>query len=101
MWTSTNLLAWPVRDVKYQYFAGTGCNACYLERLENVELWDGDLQDSSPREVIINMESGAFGDDGVLDFVRTEFDRAIDEESLNKGCQTYVSCRVSWLVAFS
>lgn len=24
---------------------GTGTNACYVERLENVELWDGDHND--------------------------------------------------------
>ncbi|OQV26213.1 putative hexokinase HKDC1 [Hypsibius exemplaris] len=66
---------------------GTGCNACYMERIENVELWDGDTNE--PKEVIINMECGAFGDNGVLDFIRTEFDQHIDNESINKGNQKY------------
>lgn len=66
---------------------GTGTNACYMEKLENVELWDGDVND--PKQVIINMEWGAFGDDGALDDVRTEYDQAMDENSLNKGKQQY------------
>jgi len=30
-------------------FIGTGTNACYVEKLENVELWDGD--DQPPKQV--------------------------------------------------
>ncbi|XP_033098431.1 hexokinase-2-like [Anneissia japonica] len=66
---------------------GTGTNTCYMEELDNVELWDGD--DKKPRQVIINMEWGAFGDDGVLDDVRTEFDKKTDELTPNKGKQLY------------
>jgi len=36
-------------------------------------------------QVVINTEWGAFGDNGVLDFIRTEVDHAIDTESLNRG----------------
>ena len=49
--------------------AGTGTNACYVERLENVGLWDGDWEE--PRQVLINTEWGAFGDSGDLDSVLT------------------------------
>lgn len=56
-----------------------------MERLENVELWDGDQ--NSPKEVIINMEWGAFGDNGALDFIMTEFDRTLDANSINHGSQ--------------
>lgn len=56
-----------------------------MERLENVELWDGDHD--APKEVIINMEWGAFGDNGVLDFILTEFDQLVDVHSVNKGRQ--------------
>ncbi len=56
-----------------------------MEKLENVELWDADFND--PKQVIINMEWGAFGDDGILDDVRTEFDVHMDNVSLNKGKQ--------------
>ena len=74
------------RKCRVGVIVGTGCNACYMERLRNVELWDGDMED--PRQVIVNTEWGAFGDNGVLDFVRTEFDQAVDNNSLNKGSQT-------------
>ncbi|XP_064102419.1 hexokinase type 2-like isoform X4 [Macrobrachium nipponense] len=66
---------------------GTGTNACYMEKLEKVELWDGDLDE--PHQVIINTEWGAFGDNGCLDFIRTEYDNNIDCESINPGRQLY------------
>lgn len=66
---------------------GTGTNACYMERLDNVELWDGPKDE--PNQVIINCEWGAFGDSGSLDFVRTNYDRTIDEKSVNRGRQIY------------
>lgn len=64
--------------------AGTGCNACYVEKVENAELFDGD---KTKPHVIVNTEWGAFGDDGKLDAVRTKYDREIDEDSLNPGQQ--------------
>lgn len=60
---------------------GTGSNACYVENLDNVKTWDGDRND--PKQVIINMEWGAFGDNGCLDFLRTEYDIEVDKTSLN------------------
>lgn len=27
---------------QWVYLTGTGCNACYMESLENVGLWEGD-----------------------------------------------------------
>ncbi|XP_050563341.1 hexokinase type 2 isoform X8 [Spodoptera frugiperda] len=63
---------------------GTGSNACYVEKTENCELFDG--APGKP-ELLINTEWGAFGDDGALDFVRTEFDREVDNNSINKGKQ--------------
>lgn len=64
--------------------AGTGCNACYVEKVKNAELFDGDKTKS---HVIVNSEWGAFGDDGKLDAIRTKYDREIDETSLNPGQQ--------------
>lgn len=69
---------------------GTGCNACYVEKVENAELFDGD---KSKPYVIVNTEWGAFGDDGKLDGIRTKYDRKIDEDSLNPGQQRWVSFR--------
>ncbi|XP_052772317.1 hexokinase type 2-like isoform X2 [Mya arenaria] len=66
---------------------GTGTNACYIERLENVGLWDGDWDE--PQQVIINTEWGAFGDDGALNFIMTEYDQKVDKRSINPGKQVY------------
>ncbi|KAK3096061.1 hypothetical protein FSP39_022644 [Pinctada imbricata] len=64
---------------------GTGCNACYMETLDNVGLWEEDCD--FPQQVIINTEWGAFGDNGCLDFIRTEYDRELDTYSINPGKQ--------------
>ncbi|XP_043537072.1 hexokinase-2-like [Chiloscyllium plagiosum] len=63
---------------------GTGCNACYMEEMKNVETVEGD-----EGRMCINMEWGAFGDNGCLDDIRTEFDREVDRLSMNPGRQTY------------
>jgi len=39
--------------------------------------------------MIVNTEWGAFGDDGVLDFVRNDFDRELDSVSINPGHQLF------------
>merc|ERR1719369_1092860 len=79
--------AWQNPKCRIGLIIGTGTNACYLEDLENVEVWDGD--EGKPRHVIVNTEWGAFGDNGELDFIRTKWDLAIDEMSLNPGKQTF------------
>ena len=38
-------------------------------------------------QVLINTEWGAFGDNGCLDFIRTEYDRELDTYSINPGKQ--------------
>jgi hexokinase len=67
---------------------GTGSNACYVEKLENVKTWTGDRND--PKQVVINMEWGAFGDNGCLDFLLTEYDIEVDKTSLNPKRQMFV-----------
>ncbi|KAJ8928392.1 hypothetical protein NQ314_019057 [Rhamnusium bicolor] len=39
--------------------------------------------------VSINTEWGAFGDDGSLDFIRTEYDEDVDKNSINPGKQKH------------
>lgn len=86
------VVGYPIRVLNIRFLIqGTGCNACYVEKIENVELFDGDR--SKPC-VIINTEWGAFGDDGKLDAIRTKYDREIDVNSLNPGQQRYV-CALS------
>lgn len=65
---------------------GVGSNACYEERQENAELFDDENKGSGT--VLINTEWGAFGDDGVLNFIKTDYDREADESSVNIGKQT-------------
>lgn len=79
--------AWKNQNCRVGLIVGTGTNACYMEKLEKVELWDGDMDE--PHQVIVNTEWGAFGDNGCLEFVRTEYDENIDRESINPGKQLY------------
>ncbi|ELK32375.1 Hexokinase-1 [Myotis davidii] len=62
---------------------GTGSNACYMEEMKNVEMLEGNVG-----RMCINMEWGAFGDNGCLDDIRTEYDVLVDENSLNAGKQS-------------
>uniref|UniRef100_A0A915PIY3 Phosphotransferase n=1 Tax=Setaria digitata TaxID=48799 RepID=A0A915PIY3_9BILA len=66
---------------------GTGTNACYMEKLSNCPKFKKFKfdEDKYPKEIIINMEWGAFGDDGCLDFVRTIYDSQVDERTINPG----------------
>uniref|UniRef100_A0A7N5JL59 Phosphotransferase n=1 Tax=Ailuropoda melanoleuca TaxID=9646 RepID=A0A7N5JL59_AILME len=63
---------------------GTGTNACYMEELRNVELVAG-----NQGRMCVNMEWGAFGDNGCLEDFWTEFDATVDENSLNPGKQRF------------
>lgn len=78
--------AWKNHNCRIGLIVGTGSNACYVEKVENCEMFDG-YKDPNKQHVLINTEWGAFGDNGALDFVRTEYDREIDHFSINKGRQ--------------
>lgn len=62
--------------------SGTGTNACYMEELQNVAAVAGDVG-----LMCINMEWGAFGDDGSLGTLTTCFDDLVDQASINPGKQ--------------
>lgn len=79
--------AWKNHNCRIGLIVGTGSNACYVETVENCDLFEGP-KDSKKTHVLINTEWGAFGDNGALDFVRTEYDREIDHFSINPGRQT-------------
>ncbi|WP_289490000.1 hypothetical protein, partial [Klebsiella pneumoniae] len=51
---------------------------------KNVEMVEG-----NQGQMCINMEWGAFGDNGCLDDIRTDFDKVVDEYSLNSGKQRF------------
>uniref|UniRef100_A0A8C2QBX6 Hexokinase-3 n=1 Tax=Cricetulus griseus TaxID=10029 RepID=A0A8C2QBX6_CRIGR len=63
---------------------GTGTNACYMEELRNVAGVAGDSG-----RMCINMEWGAFGDDGSLGLLSTCFDASVDQASINPGKQRF------------
>uniref|UniRef100_A0A0E9UA53 Phosphotransferase n=1 Tax=Anguilla anguilla TaxID=7936 RepID=A0A0E9UA53_ANGAN len=50
------------------------------KRCEMLRWWMG-----SEGRMCVNMEWGAFGDNGCLDDIRTQYDVAVDELSLNAG----------------
>ncbi|XP_049295125.1 hexokinase type 2 isoform X2 [Anopheles funestus] len=80
--------AWKNHNCRIGLIVGTGSNACYVERVENCDLFDGPKEGPNIKQhVLINTEWGAFGDDGALDFIRTEYDREIDQHSINPGRQ--------------
>uniref|UniRef100_A0A8C5UDQ8 Phosphotransferase n=1 Tax=Malurus cyaneus samueli TaxID=2593467 RepID=A0A8C5UDQ8_9PASS len=63
---------------------GTGTNACYMEEMKNVGTVEGDQG-----RMCINMEWGAFGDNGCLDHIFTQFDKLVDESTINPGKQRF------------
>lgn len=65
--------------------SGTGTNASYYEKRENIELYNGIPNKPG---MIINTEWGNFGADGSLNDIMTEFDRQLDTASLRPGSET-------------
>lgn len=64
-----------------------------MEEMRNIEIVPG-----NEGRMCVNMEWGAFGDNGCLDDIRTIYDQAVDENSLNEGkqrsrVQIYLSLR--------
>ena len=75
--------AYDDKDCCVGLILGTGCNGAYLESAANVPHWEGDRHGA--QEVIIDPEFGAFGDNGCIDFLKTDFDRTLDAASLLPG----------------
>ncbi|CAG9796018.1 unnamed protein product [Diatraea saccharalis] len=59
---------------------GTGSNGCYMERADRVRHWEA--AHARVHDVCVDVEWGAFGDNGCLDFIRTDVDREVDANSL-------------------
>ena len=70
---------------------GTGCNGAYFEDAAKVIRWnsESDNKDHKGQHVIIDPEFGAFGDNGCIDFIKSEFDVAVDKASLLPGSFTF------------
>ncbi|XP_023313528.1 hexokinase type 2 isoform X4 [Trichogramma pretiosum] len=81
--------AWKNKNCRIGLIVGTGSNACYVEKTGNAECaLEGRFHPEKP-SMLINTEWGAFGERGTLDFVRTEFDRDIDDNSINPNKQIF------------
>lgn len=66
---------------------GSGFNCCYIEKVNQVAGLS--INGCRPDEkVLINLECGAFGDNGCVDFLKTDIDKEIDKESLFPGSFT-------------
>ncbi|KAJ0030015.1 hypothetical protein Pint_13282 [Pistacia integerrima] len=70
------------QDVVAAVILGTGTNAAYVERAHAIPKWHGLLPKSG--EMVINMEWGNFRSSHLP---LTEYDQALDVESLNPGEQ--------------
>lgn len=82
--TTGTLLAGNLADDKCRIslIIGTGSNAAFVEYRKNIEKWDVCYKDDDPSDiVVINCEFGGFGDNGCLDFLKTEIDREVDKYS--------------------
>lgn len=65
-----------------------------MEEMRNIEMVDGEQG-----RMCVNTEWGAFGDNGCLDDIRTIYDKAVDDYSLNAGKQRY--CRINGMPRIS
>ncbi|XP_031275714.1 hexokinase-2-like [Pistacia vera] len=72
------------QDVVSAVILGTGTNAAYVERAHAIPKWHGLLPKSG--EMVINMEWGNFRSSHLP---LTEYDQALDVESLNPGEQIF------------
>lgn len=66
--------------------SGTGSNACYMEKETDIQTLTDDQRSSDPGRMCINTEWGGFGENGSLEPIRTDCDRAVDQGSINPGC---------------
>ncbi|KAK3096666.1 hypothetical protein FSP39_002233, partial [Pinctada imbricata] len=57
---------------------GSGSNACFVEKVEKYNKLETDIGSD---KVVVNTEWGALGDNGCLDFIKTELDKELDLNS--------------------
>ncbi|XP_063989487.1 hexokinase type 2 isoform X2 [Diachasmimorpha longicaudata] len=81
--------AWKKPGCRIGLIVGTGSNACYVEKTRNTECAVAGNYDSEKANMLVNTEWGAFGESGTLDFVVTEYDEAIDRNSINPNKQIF------------
>ncbi|KAL8170740.1 hypothetical protein V2J09_022544 [Rumex salicifolius] len=72
------------KDVIAAVILGTGTNAAYVERADQIKKMNGQMTNSG--EMVINMEWGGFN---TPQLPLTEYDKALDSKSLNPGEQSF------------
>lgn len=77
------------RNAAVGLILGTGCNACYIENVDKIETLEGDEYFGDDKQMIINTEMGAFGENGSIDFIRSRYDEEVDKTSINVGKQIF------------
>ncbi|KAJ3067930.1 hexokinase A [Podochytrium sp. JEL0797] len=66
---------------------GTGSNAAYVEKIENITKYTGKVP-AGTKEMVINMEWGAFDDEMVV-IPRNKYDHKVDRSMNNQGKFTF------------
>ena len=78
------------RNCVVGFALGSGLNIAYVERTAAIENWDDRPVGYENVDFIdINTEFCAIGDNGSLDFIKTQFDFELDNESLFPGKNTF------------
>lgn len=78
----------------FDYFVSFSCSSRVILTYSSItELCD---LPSGSSEVAIDIECGAFGDNGCIDWVKTDIDRQLDEDSLFTNSFSLVSLE-SWI----
>lgn len=73
------------KDCRLGVILGTGFNICYCENdITRLEKWQEErlAKYKDTKKVFIDIECGAFGDTGCIDFVKTDIDFDVDNASL-------------------
>ncbi|XP_037928282.1 hexokinase-1-like [Teleopsis dalmanni] len=79
--------AYNAKNVRIGLHNGDYCNACYFEALKCVERADTEYKRKS--NMLINIEWGALGEKGYLEYFFNKHDIYIDEMSSNRGKQLF------------
>lgn len=75
------------RNCRIGLIIGSGSNACFVEQAKNFNKLES--HEKTSNQILVNCEWGAFGDNGCLDFFKTEFDKELDQNSNHVNSYTF------------
>lgn len=76
------------KNCRVGLIVGTGFNICYMEKLTRIETYEG-TKPENKTYVFVNTEMGGLGEQGTLDTIVTDYDKALDIASLNPQSQIF------------